>query len=467
MKRKIFLLSLVCAMSLVTLNLSAATDDNESEATALDVTTVKGGNLAEVLGGNIETVDSLVVRGPLNDADFKTLWEGTFYHQLKVINLEFADIENNKLPDCAFYNEEVQTLPNRDSFKSIGLRRIILPDNLESFGNDTFYHAYDLEQVNLPINLTEMGYGIFEGCKKLKFEDLKIPECVTKIGGGAFEGCKSITGRLYLPASLKIIGVSAFAGSGINYVEIPADVILDQRAFANTQLKEAYISGSCLCSDLIFAFNKALEKLIISEGMIELPIRIAYDCPSLKEIRIPSTVTEISIDALDKCISLKKVELPDGLERILGGGLRGLQSLEEIVFPENLKELQVDSCTGWKAIQRIYSKSPEPPGCEEALLYPPYTPFGSKEGEAGDNAPRDTPIYVPVGSAEKYRTAPGWDYFNNYIETSEFPESGVEEIFINTEVNDNSYYDLQGRKITNPQPGQIYIQNGKKFIFSR
>ena len=35
--------------------------------------------------------------------------------------------------------------------------------------------------------------------------------------------------------------------------------------------------------------------------------------------------------------------------------------------------------------------------------------------------PNDIPVYVPIGSGEKYRQAFGWNYFTNIIETDQLP----------------------------------------------
>ena len=35
--------------------------------------------------------------------------------------------------------------------------------------------------------------------------------------------------------------------------------------------------------------------------------------------------------------------------------------------------------------------------------------------------PNDIPVYVPIGSGEKYRQAFGWSYFTNIIETDKLP----------------------------------------------
>ncbi len=40
--------------------------------------------------------------------------------------------------------------------------------------------------------------------------------------------------------------------------------------------------------------------------------------------------------------------------------------------------------------------------------------------------PNDIPVYVPFGSKEYYRSAPGWSFFTNFIETDRFPASSVD-----------------------------------------
>ncbi len=57
------------------------------------------------------------------------------------------------------------------------------------------------------------------------------------------------------------------------------------------------------------------------------------------------------------------------------------------------------------------------------------TPFGEIDDIYSEVAtPRDIPVYVPRGSAEAYRAAPGWNYFTNFIEVDEFPEASVDEV---------------------------------------
>ena len=48
------------------------------------------GQLEQVLGDKWDTIDSLVVHGPINEADFTTLWKCSFEGKLTVLNLELS-----------------------------------------------------------------------------------------------------------------------------------------------------------------------------------------------------------------------------------------------------------------------------------------------------------------------------------------------------------------------------------------
>lgn len=59
--------------------------------------------------------------------------------------------------------------------------------------------------------------------------------------------------------------------------------------------------------------------------------------------------------------------------------------------------------------------------------------------------------------------------FGTYINPGHFlalnpDESGIGDIIADSQEEDGPIYNLQGIRVTNPQPGQIYIRNGRKFI---
>ena len=104
-------------------------DEVREQPVYLNVTTTAAGQLAEKVGDDINNVDSLIVNGPINDTDFYTLWSGTFYGRLSVINLENAEIINGVIPEWAFCRPKEQVIDGY--IYSIGLRRIIFPEGLK------------------------------------------------------------------------------------------------------------------------------------------------------------------------------------------------------------------------------------------------------------------------------------------------------------------------------------------------
>lgn len=84
-----------------------------SEVKFKDVTIDQPGTLASVLGDEINDIDSLVVRGPINAADFHTIWSSSFYGGLTVANLEYAQIAGNRIPKNAFGISRSNILPVR------------------------------------------------------------------------------------------------------------------------------------------------------------------------------------------------------------------------------------------------------------------------------------------------------------------------------------------------------------------
>ena len=68
------------------------------------------GQLEQVLGDKWDTIDSLVVHGPINKADFTTIWKCSFEGKLTVLNLEHAQVENNKIPISALFKRDRQVM---------------------------------------------------------------------------------------------------------------------------------------------------------------------------------------------------------------------------------------------------------------------------------------------------------------------------------------------------------------------
>lgn len=78
----------------------------------------------------------------------------------------------------------------------------------------------------------------------------------------------------------------------------------------------------------------------------------------------------------------------------------------------------------------------------------------------------DAPLYVPIGTSEKYKSTDGWKNFKNIVELEVL---GIDDIYSdsnNHEAKDaNRWYSVDGVKLpSEPTQKGIYIRNGKKVM---
>ena len=292
-------------------------DDNQ-DFQSLDITS-KAGNLAGALGDNIYNVDSLVVRGTVDAADIRTLWDASFKGRLSVINLENAEIENGIIPEDAFWHQKEQLDPSWEFINTIHLRRIILPDGVKRIEEMAFSYCINLEEVNIPSSLQYLGTYAFSDCVNLKTDPLVFSEGFESFGNLVFQNCRSLTGEVVLPSTIKEIGDGAFFCSKISSINLPEGLEkIGDAAFYACRLKEVWIPNSCqtIAGTNTFQQNYPLKKIHLPEGLGRIPSCFANDCWDLQEVNIPSTVKSIDRAAFEQCKSLKKINLPNGLETI-------------------------------------------------------------------------------------------------------------------------------------------------------
>ena len=405
-----------------------------------DANVSKCGELKQVLGDKWDKIDSLVVHGPINGADFTTMWECSFEGKLTVLNLEHAQIENNKIPTRALYKVEKQAVDDPRAYQGViylPLRRIILPESIQEIG-DFAFSRMEIKQINIPKSLRKFGRSSFSNCHWLSTNPLVIPEGVTSIPPQCFINCQCFK-ELVLPSTLNTIKELAFYNTRVEKVNFPEGLEhIKTAAFYGCDLIEAILPGTLKeLSDCTFSMCPKLQEIKIPEGITKIPFDFASYCQSLEKVNIPKSVTVIEDDALGSDIKLKSIDLPEGLKNI-GRNAFGTCAVESIVFPASLEYLGAGSCANWENVKKIYSLSPNPPSCAA--------------DKGGDNktfhglTPNNIPVYVPIGSGEKYRQAFGWNYFANIIETDKFPTGIVSP------------------KVDNGDQCKVYGKNGKLVI---
>lgn len=435
-----------------------SSDNNSDQIQYAHIVLSESGTLSSALGDRIFEIDSISVEGPVNEADFNTLWNSSFNGRLKIINLENAAIENGKIPDHAFFHIDVQVDWDTWIITVTPLEKIILPNHITEIGKDAFGYAINLVYINFPSKLRYIGKSAFTDCISLKPEILVFPEGLEKLDEQAFYQCRGLDGEINLPTTLTWIDASVFYNCRIAEINIPDNLeYLGCFAFAGSRFKKAILPDDCyLCPHgCQFYNNWELTEAHLPESSLFVPPQILDGCIKLNKANVPSQAIVIGEFAYNNT-SLSAISFPPTLERIEQCAFQGCEGMESILLPASLTALgdRAFNCYG---VKNVYCMAQTPPE------------FLASQGYESDRNPfagvdSSIPVYIPVGSRDRYLSAPGWDYFSNFIETDDFPYAGIENVSIGTQFQLGRIYDLSGRRIENPIPGNIYILNGTKFI---
>ncbi len=119
------------------------------------------------------------------------------------------------------------------TFYHSGIKEAVIPEGVESIGENAFCECYVLERVVIPASCKKVATNAFKGCSALasleigegveslgdysfngcsSLKTIVIPEGVYEVGNFAFEGCTSLE-ALYLPDSIQFMGGRAFEGN--------------------------------------------------------------------------------------------------------------------------------------------------------------------------------------------------------------------------------------------------------------
>ena len=419
----------------------------------------ESGTLSAVLGEHIYEIESITVEGPMNDADFNTLWESSFNGQLKIIDLEHAEIEGDKIPDRALFHVDAQMDWETWTVTTIPLEKIVFPADVTEIGEFAIAYAISLNELKLPKALQKIDKSAFTDCISLTSEQLVFPENLEVIGTQAFYQCRGLKDKITLPESLKAIGCAAFYTCKITEINFPQSLeFLGCMAFANSELGKAILPDNCmLCSDGgQFYNNWYLAEAHLPDNSTIVPSSVFSGCFSLKKVNVPSKAVAIAEFAFDQ-VKMSDIDFPETLESIEQDAFQSCNKLTAVVLPASLKSLGDRAFALCGSLQRIYCKATVPPECIPASGY-------ESDGPPFASVNPSTPVYIPVGTKLQYMTAPGWDYMTNFIETDDFPSAGIEGMVSDVREHNSNTYDLFGRKVETPNSGKIYILNGKKFI---
>lgn len=202
-----------------------------------------------------------------------------------------------------------------DAFKDRkALHTIILPQTLETIGEESFRGCSNLEAMDVPEKTSRICSSAFRDCISMK--SLKVRNGYIKIGERSFENCASLE-SISLPDGLTEIYGGVFNScKSLVHIDLPKNLtILGESAFSD-----------CVC----------LEKIEVPEAVVKIDDLAFNGCTNLTKIVLHEGLRKIGKGAFKNCRNLKQMELPISLSSIGDAPFRGCESIKSIhVDPKN------------------------------------------------------------------------------------------------------------------------------------
>ena len=345
-----------------------------AQDTRLEVTITEAGRLADQLASST-SVETLIVRGVLNDADLGTL-DGL--SSLKHVDLSQADFVNSQ-------GAPEGTLPSYKFYGNKHFETFSLPRNITTIGASCFFKCSALKEVTLPEGLQKINAKVFMSCYLL--ERINLPNSLESIGEMAFYK----TGLISLPESstLKSIGKTCFWGSKLQDVRLGRALeSIGDAAFGGCPgLKSISVSSlnASFTTDEGVLFDKAKETLFVYPAAAE---RASY--------QTPKTVTTIKPSAFESTQSLETLIISEGVVGIPNSFCASAVKLTKVYLPSTIKTIDVGAFDNCKELKEFHIRAVEPPVAETGafgVMFPNYK----------------MNLFVPIGSKALYQAVKVWD----------------------------------------------------------
>ncbi|MEA4982592.1 MAG: leucine-rich repeat protein [Paludibacter sp.] len=300
----------------------------------------------------LKDVNKLKITGPMNSTDMALL--------------------KTNLPDLIsldFSKTDVTDIPNSHFREKTFLTEIILPDSLQTIGEQAFYRCYNLLSINIPEKVKVLNNYTFYECVYLK--DVVLPDAMTSINNYVFMYNYALE-NINLPDSLNYLGYQTFY----------------------------------YCS--------SLDSIVIPQKVTTLYNDVFSECYKLAYVELPDNITSIGNYTFYNNYALKTIDLPEKLVSV-GYACFYRSGLVELVLPPSLSNFNSDVFDNCSALKKITCQQPTPP-----VL--PNDPFDGVDKTI-------CVLEVPFWSATMYKQANIWSFFatiNSYTtEMKEIPISGA------------------------------------------
>jgi len=175
-----------------------------------------------------------------------------------------------------------------------------------------------------------------------------------------------------------------------------------------------------------------------------------YYCSGLTSISIPNSVASIGNNAFFGCSGLTSISIPNSVTSIGDYAFYYCEGPTSVTIPNSVISIGERTCDE-TYFSTVISLRVEPTAITGRTSY---------NRTFSTNTFDYATLYVPKGTIEKYKATEGWKDFKNIVEGT---PTGITSVTLEKETPNAPIYDLNGRRLTEPQKG-INIIGGKKVV---
>ncbi len=228
---------------------------------------------------------------------------------------------------------------------------------LAAIGASAFENCMSLAAVDIPQCVSMLEDRAFYNCG---FTELKVPVTVSDFGKEVYGGNAALVKVIVSTDDLVTLGVDMFVSSSVRSVEFTGSGVmlkgLSDGLFKDCANLSDIVIPSCVNTIGAYALKgTAIERLVLSEGLVSIENGAFENCVSLKSVNIPATVSNIGDNPFKGCTDLAEISvaqdnqlyvtdgsvLYDGTSTKLIGVLSSASG--EIVLPETVTTVAAEA----------------------------------------------------------------------------------------------------------------------------
>ncbi len=312
-----------------------------------------------------------------------------------------VDAENKVYNSASNCNAIIETATNT---LVLGCQNTIIPASVTTIGQSAFYGCSSMKGIVIPESVTKICMSAFYNCTGFKEIIVMTPNPTPLAEDSiAFYGVDMNSCVLYVPEGT----VEKYRNAEVwkNFVNIKEDV------HGNNEILYTSTDGKIVVPYNDYAFgSKIISNEYAARGVIifESPVtsigeRAFYDCNKLQSIEIPNSVTTIGEASFAYCSGLTSIKIPNSVTEIRRDAFISCH-FTSITIPNSVTDIGSSAFAHCKELASIKVEVEDPKSIK----------LGQEVFYNVDNT--KCILYVPKGSAEKYRNADVWKDFVNIKE---------------------------------------------------